>query len=521
MNKILGGIYSKFNYIILGYVIFCILIPKFPIFFIGDYPTPVRIEDFLWLLLIVSGITILINQKISIRNVFFSKISISILVWLSISLVSTLINISKNHIPFSNLLFYIRFFQYLSLYYLSQLFPLTQTQFKWVLKLLLASTTVVIIWSLLQFMGLVGGFGGGFYNYQYINGTDRVFASFSGPYELAGYLLLILPILISQIIMADKVFRKVGLFMVWLLAVLILGFSGARFPVIVASLSILPLAFIKFSIKNLSFIFFMSVLTIAIPLLSSKTMMDRFSTLTISQAEYLAQLSPSPISSPTLTLIPTQILLPTDTPTITKVPTISNTQVPTDMLMPTISPGLPTPTNIQINGPSPTIVMTPTQVIPTPTIIASNIIDQITKPIKSIFQALATNDRSLDLRINVNWPLAWARFRQNPLLGGGLGAVGVGVDGEFVTLLGETGILGLIAFFLIFILMISKLIHAWKSNNGKNGLIELALSLLVVMLVSGLLSDNFRASKIAILFWFLIGTLINQIKLQGQKEQIQ
>ena len=69
--------------------------------------------------------------------------------------------------------------------------------------------------------------------------------------------------------------------------------------------------------------------------------------------------------------------------------------------------------------------------------------------------------------------------------------------------------------------MISKLIHAWKSNNGKNGLIELALSLLVVMLVSGLLSDNFRASKIAILFWFLIGTLINQIKLQGQKEQIQ
>ncbi len=514
MINITRILYTKFNYIILGYVAFCILIPKLPLFFINNYPTPVRAEDFLWVILVILGIYVVIHQKVSVNEVIFSKISIAILIWFFIILISTLINISSNNIPFTNLLFFVRFVQYVSLFYLSMLFPFTQNQFKRIIKVLILITCVVILWSLMQFFGFIGGYGGGFYNYQFIHGTDRVFASFSGPYELAGYLLLVLPIIILSVIISSTKVIKAILLTIWVLGVITLGFSGARFPILVASVSILPLMFIKFSLRNMGFLILIGILTFAIPFFTSKTIIDRFSTLTISQAEYQAQLIPTPTPTLTPTITPTQIPLPTITPTVSLIIIVEPTNKPTDS---PVSEN-PTVTNIPTLTPIPTLIFIPTisispkLITPSPTeSVKVGAINEISKPINALLQVLASKDRSLDLRINVNWPLAWVQLSQNPFLGGGLGAVGVGLDGEYITLLGESGIIGLVVFLSIFILIVCKLIRLRKLKYEKNGLIELALSLLLVMLVSGFLSDNFRASKIAILFWFLIGVLISQI----------
>ena len=116
-------------------------------------------------------------------------------------------------------------------------------------------------------------------------------------------------------------------------------------------------------------------------------------------------------------------------------------------------------------------------------------------------------DVSTSIRFDVEWPRALRSFYKNPFLGTGYSSITLATDNEYLRALGETGLLGFLAFISILIALGRGLHHRYlsaKSNLDK--VITLgALGVFSIFLISAIFLDVFEASKIAILFWAFTG----------------
>jgi len=127
-------------------------------------------------------------------------------------------------------------------------------------------------------------------------------------------------------------------------------------------------------------------------------------------------------------------------------------------------------------------------------------------------------DRSTNIRLNVEWPRALRAFYKNPLLGTGYSSITLATDNDYLRALGETGILGLLAFLLIIFGIINKFLSVLPLDKNFSGL-NLAfmaglLGSLPGLLVNAVFIDIFEASKFALIFWFFIGLAL---KLSHEK----
>ena len=85
--------------------------------------------------------------------------------------------------------------------------------------------------------------------------------------------------------------------------------------------------------------------------------------------------------------------------------------------------------------------------------------------------------------------------------------------------MGEVGLLGTLALMLPFWMLVVRMVRFIKSEKEsfERYLIVGAFCVLLVMFVTGLFIDVFEASKIATLFWFLMGvawSVINGFRRQ-------
>ena len=116
-------------------------------------------------------------------------------------------------------------------------------------------------------------------------------------------------------------------------------------------------------------------------------------------------------------------------------------------------------------------------------------------------------DVSTSIRFDVEWPRALRSFYKNPFLCTGYSSITLATDNEYLRALGETGLLGFLAFISILIALGRGLHHRYlsaKSNLDK--VITLgALGVFSIFLISAIFLDVFEASKIAILFWAFTG----------------
>jgi len=131
-------------------------------------------------------------------------------------------------------------------------------------------------------------------------------------------------------------------------------------------------------------------------------------------------------------------------------------------------------------------------------------------PVKSL------NDVSIAIRLNVEWPRAIRAFIKNPILGTGYSSIDLATDNDYLRMLGETGLLGFAAFVLI-ILNIGKTFLKMFSIKEKLGSIEKSFLFGVMggavgIFATAFLIDLFEASKLAIIFWTLLGCSVNLIK---------
>ena len=125
---------------------------------------------------------------------------------------------------------------------------------------------------------------------------------------------------------------------------------------------------------------------------------------------------------------------------------------------------------------------------------------------------LIFEDRSTNIRLNVEWPRATRSFLKNPLLGTGYSSITLATDNDYLRLLGEMGFVGFIAFIMVLIRIVVIILQKYPFVNNLNG-IELSfvagmLGSLPGVLINALFIDVFEASKFAIMFWLMIGFVL-------------
>ena len=131
-------------------------------------------------------------------------------------------------------------------------------------------------------------------------------------------------------------------------------------------------------------------------------------------------------------------------------------------------------------------------------------------------------DRSTSIRFNVEWPRAMRAFYKNPLLGTGYSSITLATDNDYLRALGETGVLGLLSFLLIFITLFKTFniykfdVYEHSSNNLESVFIASFVGSTVGILMTALFIDIFEASKFATIYWLFTGFVVAKI-IQNNK----
>ncbi len=117
-------------------------------------------------------------------------------------------------------------------------------------------------------------------------------------------------------------------------------------------------------------------------------------------------------------------------------------------------------------------------------------------------------DRSFSIRLNAEWPTAIRAFVKDPVLGSGFSSIGLAADNEYLRILAETGLLGLMAFALIHLRFFKTSLPFFLRSytpSFNSAFIVATSCALFSLLIGSVFIDYFEASKIAMIFWIIIG----------------
>ena len=122
-------------------------------------------------------------------------------------------------------------------------------------------------------------------------------------------------------------------------------------------------------------------------------------------------------------------------------------------------------------------------------------------------------DISLTTRLQGTWKRAFDAFSKSPLLGTGYSTIGLGSDSSFIRSLGEIGLIGFLSFLSILIafgLLLKQALVKIKDKFAFSFLSGVAGGTLGLSF-NALLIDVFEASKMAYIFWLVLGISVGLI----------
>jgi len=304
----------------------------------------------------------------------------------------------------------------------------------------------------------------------------RVNSTFAGHYDLAAFMVLILPLTVVAFMVAKKWLVRIPILLLGIFSYYLLLLTASRVSFGAYLVSVL---FVLILSKKRWFIVPFLVISITGIVLSADLGQRYAATFKVNLSFLSGMVKVKP---PSIALAPTITPIPTAIPTVSAHPTLVRVK------------------------PSPTLTPTPTPVEATPAA-------EIFEPTE-----LAVS-RSTDIRLKVEWPRAILAFLKNPLLGTGYSSITLATDNDYLRMLGETGILGFLAFFAI-ILEIFKRIRLFlkdpsASKEAKLYIIGI-LGSAVGYFLNATFIDVFEASKIAFFFWIMIGVGLKVIDLDMQ-----
>lgn len=453
-------------------IVFIPLYPKLPLFNVKGTFIAVRLEDFLVsLVLLLWGVYILLSKQVwlTLKN----RILQTFLLFFGIGLLSVFSGVFLTHSVTLNL----GVLNWLRRVELMMLAPVlwsvvdSKKQIKQILAVLSAVTLIVVIYAFGQqylHWPVISTTNSEFSKGQilYLTPGARANSTFAGYYDLAIYLMMVL-VVVTAIFFALNKRLKVVSAVLFMLSFVVLIMTAARQSFAAAVIGIL-LALLLTGKKKL-IIGFMILLLVAV--IYPSQLRDRLiSTVTVNllhqgeryTAQSLGQANRSQLNIPTLA-----------TTKATQSAEASKSASASGKIASDITPGEPVDT---------------TQL--------------------GVY-------RSFEIRFKVEWPRAIRALEKNPFLGTGYSSIGEATDNDILRSLGEVGFLGTLAFALVLFAVLKPLIRMLKfQDKFLRFFVAGVIAMILAFVINGTFIDVFEASKVATLFWMMVGTALAVEKMR-------
>ncbi|MDO8639004.1 MAG: O-antigen ligase family protein [Candidatus Daviesbacteria bacterium] len=453
--------YSLLFGILVFLAAFIPLYPKFPILNVKGTFVAIRAEDllilltyFLWGYILIKNGELLAQFKLKLNRYLLLYFLIGILSLYSALFVTHSVNFSLGTLHF------LRRVELMMLLPLS-LYVLTTRR-----RILILLTTLFVVSFLVNFYGL----GQKYLSWPVISTTNsefskglvlylspgaRVNSTFAGHYDLAVFEVLVLVFVTGAVFYFKNYFLKLGVLLLGGLSFFVLILTAARLSfvaVIIGVISVLVL------LKKFAFIGIIILIVVASAVYPSQ-LRDRFvSTINInflgSQENIYEGISDKQIKQSKLNI-----------PTLREWGTRESVEFEEQVGVPRdITPG---------------------------------------EPIDPIDLAVY---RSFGIRFNLEWPRAIKAFGKNPFFGTGFSSLGLATDNDILRSLGEVGAFGTLSLILLFVVIFKKLKkNLLQTDKFGKFISAVTIAMIIAFVVNGLFIDVFEASKIASLFWILVG----------------
>jgi hypothetical protein len=510
-------------------LIFIVLYPKLPSIHIVRTWVYIRLEDFIILSASFIWIVQLLRRKATIPRVFGLTIGTYWLIGL-ISLAYSMIFIGpylSNYFPHIAALNYLRRIEYMILFFIAFSTirsPKDVRDYFIIIAIALTGAIIygfgqryyLILWE--KFPDFFKSFPFCFPSFQTGNEEfakgmplclpygSRIASTFGGHYDLAAYLVLVIPIVLGIAISVKKFTYKILSIILFIAALLLLIFTASRISFIAYIIAV-STTLILFRKKLL--IIPVLILSIVLLIAFSDSTAKRFlSTITISsivtndQGQLIGEALPQDLKN--------KISKPGDSfqppPPAQNLPAGSGfiglpektKQVSTNVAM--VQKTLSNEETERLN-----LAAGSTQV----------------STVSGSFQVkkALVYDISFTTRFQAEWPNAWNAFLRNPLLGSGYSTITLATDNSLLRALGETGALGLLSFLLIFIIfgIALKEIGPHITDKFAKGFIFGLAGGVLGMIINALLIDVFEASKVAENLWIILGIGLGTLMLYKTK----
>lgn len=505
------------------------LYPKWPLFdVLPGYIVRVRLEDFLILATVIIYLVNLLRKKISLSKIPLSKPVGSYLVIGFLSVLSGIFltrTINHEFIQIAKAwLHFFRRVEYFSLFFIFYSAIKKKSQAKYFFFLLPLIILGIVIYGYGQkylywpaYSTMNREFSKGLI--LYLTKHARVLSTFGGHYDLAAYIMLTLPILLTLSFLIKNNFGKIGLWLVSLAEFWLLILTASRTSFI-AYLAAVGVTFLILTWKKgfwWSLVRWLTVTAISLFIMFSfGDLSDRFAQI-FKFGDLKSKLT-QPFSAPPVNGIALDESLSleeqlrrvadkSDAPPTPVKPKIRPDDVYVDPYVSTESAVL------NENEASPSAIH----------------VDYSKNALK---YGLSTG-----IRLDALWPRAWQGFIRNPLLGSGYSTLvkekvweftqAESTDNDYLRLLGETGLLGFITFMSIFATIIVFLFKAFQKTKDYfyQAVFASGIGITVGILVNALYIDVFEASKVAYAYWSFMGIIMalatfvlnSKFKVTGKK----
>lgn len=457
-------------YLVLLLFVFIPLYPKFPLFNVVGTFVAIRIEDLvIGLTLGLWAIYLVISGKL--RTFLKDKLNLAILLFFFIGAVSIF---SANFLTHTVSL-HISILHYLRRIELLMLLPVVVSVVKNKRDLIL----IIIFLAITVISVNIYALGQIYLDWPVISTGNSEFSkglilrltpgaransTFAGHYDLAVYLAMAISLLTAIFFFVGKKLKFVVL-LLGILSLVVLIMTAARLAFVAAFIGIILSLLFSKKKKYILLILFIAVMILIYP----SQLRDRLiSTVTVnlfSQGQrYVGQTADQQVRSKLN--IPTLAMKTSSTSGLTSSFASSSSQTPTD-----ITPGEPIDT---------------TQL--------------------GVY-------RSFEIRLKVEWPRAITAFIKNPLLGTGYSSIDIATDNDFLRSLGEVGLLGTLALILILVEIAKRIFFLLKSESRLVRFFSAGvLAMFFSFIINGLFIDVFEASKVASLFWMILGLNLAALK---------
>jgi len=494
-------------------IIFIPWYPKLPSVRIIHTWVYIRFEDFFILLIVAIWLLQLIFRRVKLPPKIWSAIGFY---WLAglLSLIFSIIFIAPhllNFFPSVAALYYIRHIEYLILFFVAFSTIRSVKDLKDYLIILSIAVIGFSLYAIGQrfYLDFWVAFPKFFEKYSFCfpsfqTGNEefakgiplclprdaRITATFAGHYDLAAYLVLVIPILTGVLFFIKKRIYQILALVMTVVSIMVLIFTASR---VSFAAYLLGLTATLILLGKKKFIIPFYILSIVLLLAFSGGTAKRFletfrltSVVTNNQGQVVGQLSSelqNKVSNNVFENIPTQ-----------------NLPAGSGFL------GLP-----QLNAPQKTnqaVVQSALSIAEAKRLKLENGgVEISTVSGNFLIRKVLVYDISFTTRFQAEWPNAWNAFLRNPLLGSGFATVTLAVDNNLLRILGETGLLGMVAFLSIFFvlaLVLKQVLPDIKDNIAKAFLFGVVGGVLGLFF-NAVLIDVFEASKVAETLWILLG----------------